>query len=151
MNPDQVNVDGLESWWAEAKNQNAFNDSIQELTMRMNQNPEKISETITIESLILPKGIGTLRVFALRAASNYPLERHLNSNQWIKTLSGNGSIEVHQENGEAIYHNLSDQMNGEKAWSLVHEKVWHRPINRSETLWITAAFHTAQKVIDEFA
>ncbi len=143
-------INKLEEWWSLPKNQNILTNSVKELESRMEKDPLKISDTISIDHLDLPNTINTLRIFALRPDSKYPLERHLNSDQWIKTLVGSGHIEVHSDSNQVIFHQLNERQTGSDAWSYVAAKIWHRPANTAGDLWITAAFHTAAKVIDEF-
>ena len=143
-------IQALELWWEQCILQNQLTEYLSNIKAKLNEHPKAGFASIEILGNKWPNGLQTLRIFALRPGIEYPKERHLNSTQWIKTISGEGQIEVWESGKEMELHRLKEGQTGVPAWSTVASKIWHRPVNTGTRTWVTAAFHSADKVEDEF-
>ena len=86
----------------------------------------------------LPDGIGSARIFTLRANTHFKTERHPNSRQRVLSLEG-------QELDSLPASGL------EKRWATVEPNLWHQPRAGSRD-WVVLTFHEAseQELIDEY-
>jgi hypothetical protein len=100
----------------------------------------------------LPAGIGSARIFVLRANSCFKTERHSNSRQRVVSLEGRGKIVVKDPISPKT-ETLTSAPDAPLAerWSPVPPNVWHQPQAGNQD-WVVFTFHQVpeEELIDEY-
>jgi hypothetical protein len=100
----------------------------------------------------LPEGIGSARVFALRANTSFKTERHPNSLQRVLSLEGDGKILVKDGVSQRIQA-LTSSMDArlEQRWASLGQNIWHQPQAGSQD-WVVLTFHEVKEseLVDEY-
>ena len=151
MAEQETAISALEAWLSQPQVKALVDSASTELLQDFAQTPDRISMAMPIEQISnLPEAAKSFRLFALRPKSNYPFERHSNSHQWVRSLQGQGTIEIKQSSGDSIFHHLSEKEPLLKKWSSLPADTWHRPQATGEDVWLVATFHSAENVMDEY-
>jgi len=100
----------------------------------------------------LPQGIGSARVFALRANTRFKTERHPNSLQRVLSLEGDGEIIVK----DSVYRRIQALTSAsdariEQRWATLDRNIWPQPQAGSRD-WGVRTFHevTENELVDEY-
>lgn len=100
----------------------------------------------------LPAGIGSARIFILRANTQFKTERHPNSRQRVISLEGTGKIVVNDKASPRT-QNLTSSPDAllEERWASVSPNVWHQPQANAQD-WVVLTFHQVpeNELIDEY-
>jgi hypothetical protein len=145
----------LESLLGNERTRIAIDTAISAAKMQLAADRQRIAGSVPVSLSkfgdSLPSDIKSCRVFALRAGSEFKIERHPNSHQRVLSLEGTGKIRVFAEPGPWTFSLRSDSAGPlELRWASVRENMWHQPVAGNEN-WVVLAFHTASegKLIDE--
>ncbi len=122
----------------------------------LRQEPSLLSGTVPVQlnklNRPLPSGIGSARIFALRANTSFTTERHPNSRQRVVSLEGRGKIVV-KEPITPRTETLTSAPDAPLAerWSSVPPNVWHQPQAGNQD-WVVLTFHQVpeDELIDEY-
>ena len=151
MTDQDTTIAALEAWLSRPNVKAIVDGTTTELLRLFAQTPERASMAMPIpQAPDLPEVAKSFRLFALRPKANYPFERHPNSHQWVRSLQGQGTIELKQTSGDSLFHRLSASEQLLKRWSSVSGNTWHRPQAAGEEVWLVATFHSAANVMDEY-
>ena len=151
MTDQDTTIAALEAWLSRPNVKAIVDVTTTELLRLFAQTPDRASMAMPIPQVPeLPEAVKSFRQFALRPKANYPFERHPNSHQWVRSLRGQGTIEIKQTSGDSLFHHLSASEQPLKQWSSLPANTWHRPQATGEEVWLVATFHSAANVMDEY-
>ena len=122
----------------------------------LRQNPSLLAGTVPVSLNKLPgplpAGIGSARIFVLRANTCFRTERHPNSRQRVISLEGQGNIVVKDPTSPRtdILTSAPDAPL-EARWASVPPNVWHQPRAGNQD-WVVLTFHQVpeNELIDEY-
>ena len=151
MKDRDTSIKALETWLSLPLVKTMVDRAVTDILQDFSNTPDRISMAMPIPNTPdLPEAAKSFRLFVLRPRSKYPFERHSNSHQWVRSLKGQGSIEIKQSSGDTIFHHLSENEPRLKKWSSLPADTWHRPRATGEDVWLVATFHSAAEVKDEY-
>jgi hypothetical protein len=151
MTDHDTSIAALEVWLSLSHVKTMVDRAAKELLQDFAQYPDRISMAMPVpKAPNLPESAKSFRLFVLRPNAKYPFERHSNSHQWVRSLQGQGTIEIKQPSGDSIFHHLSDGEPPLRRWSSLPADTWHRPRATGEDVWLVATFHSAANVMDEY-
>ena len=100
---------------------------------------------LDIYERILPHGICSSWVFAVRAPINTGAERHPNSQQRMMSYRGAGDLQVWDGNKWRSHYLVSDlSLQVKNRWISIPPNTWHQAVVTEEN-WIVVSFHTVSE------